>query len=230
MNLISCKNVDIGYTKPISKNINFEVEEGDYLCIIGENGAGKSTLIKTILRLKNPLKGSINFENGLKKNEIGYLPQQTIVQKDFPASVWEIILSGFVNKSIIRPWYSVSEVRKALKIMQRLEISHLRKRCYRELSGGQQQRVLLARALCATEKIILLDEPTTGLDQKITQELFNIIKKINEEDKVTVIMVIHDIRSAVKNAKHILHINAENSFWSSTENFLKSEIGKKLTC
>lgn len=220
MNLISCKNLDIGYSKAISKNISFDVEEGDYLCIIGENGAGKSTLIKTILKLKNPLKGSINFENGLKKNEIGYLPQQTIVQQDFPASVWEVILSGFVNKSIIRPWHSIKEIKTALKIMQRLEISHLRKKCYRELSGGQQQRVLLARALCATEKIILLDEPTSGLDQKITQELFELIKKINSEDKVTVIMVIHDINAAVKNAKHILQIKPENSFWGTTEDFL----------
>ena len=162
---ILCENLSIGYgSMVLHDNINFSVNKGDYLCIIGENGCGKSTLMRTLLGLQPPLGGKIVFGDGLKQNEIGYLPQQTAVQKDFPASVREIILSGCQNKCGLRPFYSRKEKRVAGEMMEKLQITHISNKCFRELSGGQQQRVLLARALCATSKILLLDEPVTGLD------------------------------------------------------------------
>ena len=163
MSQINCNNLSVGYDgKAILKNINFSVDEGDYLCIVGENGSGKTTLMKTILGLQQPVAGNIIYGDGLKKNEIGYLPQQTFVQKDFPASVREIILSGCQNRCGMRPFYNKVQKQTAKNMMEKFEISNLSGRCYRELSGGQQQRVLLARALCATEKILLLTSGSTG--------------------------------------------------------------------
>lgn len=220
MALIECKNVSLGYdNKIVLDNLNFEVNSGDYLCIIGENGSGKSTLMKTILGLKSPLNGEIVFGNGLKKNEIGYLPQQTLVQRDFPASVWEIVLSGSLNKCGLKPFYSKANKELAKKNMARMNITALSKRCYRELSGGQQQRVLLARALCATEKILLLDEPVSGLDPKVTAEMYQLIKELNEQG-LTIIMISHDMHAALKYATHILQVGV-NMFFGTKEDYLK---------
>ena len=158
------------------------MKDGDYLCIIGENGSGKSTLMRTLLNLQQPIRGKITFGAGVKSDEIGYLPQQTIIQRDFPASVREIILSGCQNRVGMRPFYNRSEKKRASEMMEKLQITNLANRCYRELSGGQQQRVLLARALCATKKILLLDEPVSGLDPKVTDEMYRIVEKINRED------------------------------------------------
>ena len=160
-----CKNASLGYEDgTVAENLNFTINKGDYLCILGENGSGKSTLIKAILGLKPQISGELNWCGDVKKNEVGYLPQQTVVQKDFPASVREIVRSGCLAKCGLRPFYSKEEKELAENTMKQLEIDKLAKRCYRELSGGQQQRVLLARALCATRKMLLLDEPVTGLD------------------------------------------------------------------
>ncbi|MDD5930069.1 MAG: ABC transporter ATP-binding protein [Spirochaetales bacterium] len=209
---ITADNVTLGYdSKIILQNLNFYIEEGDYLCIIGENGSGKTTLMKTLLGLLKPIDGKIKFLNGIEKNQIGYLPQQTDVQKDFPASVKEIVISGFQSKMNGRPFYSKKEKAEALKNMQLLGIDNLARRSYRELSGGQQQRVLLARALCATNKMILLDEPVTGLDPAATNEMYELIKELNNQG-ITIIMITHDTSCALKYANKILEIGSKMFF------------------
>ena len=221
MAYITCKNLCLGYDgKEILRDLNFEINSGDYLCIIGENGSGKSTLMKALLGLQTPLFGSITTGDGFKRQEIGYLPQQTIVQKDFPATVWEIVLSGCQGRCGIRPFYTKEEKSMALENIEKMGISNLLKRCYRELSGGQQQRVLLARSLCATKKMLLLDEPVSGLDIKVTSEMYNIIKKLND-DGITVIMISHDIEAALLYATHILHIG-ENVFFGTKQEYIKN--------
>lgn len=223
MALISCKDVSLGYEgKAIVSELNFEVNKGDYLCIIGENGSGKSTLMKTLLGQKSVISGKIEFGDGLHKNEIGYLPQQTPVQKDFPASVREIVLSGCLNSSGARPFYTKSQKKLAEENMKKLEILDLSSRCYRELSGGQQQRVLLARALCATKKLLILDEPVAGLDPIVTQHLYEIIKEINKSG-ITVIMVSHDIKAAVEYASHVLHIGQTPLFHGTKHDYEKCD-------
>lgn len=227
MSILTGSNLSLGYEgKEIIKDITFAIKKGDYLCIVGENGAGKSTLMKTILGLIAPIEGEIVFGDGLNKNEIGYLPQQTIVQRDFPASVEEIVLSGCQGRMGLRPFYSKEEKQLAKANMERMNISHLAKRCYRELSGGQQQRVQLARALCATRKLLLLDEPVAGLDPKAMNELYDLIKTLND-DGVTVIMISHDICVAIKYASHVLHV-AQTTFFGTKEEYLKSDVGKKF--
>ncbi len=204
---IICKDLTLGYdNQAIIENLNFEVHSGDYLCIIGENGAGKSTLMKTLLGLRKQLSGEILLGDDLKWNEIGYLPQQSDVQKDFPASVREIVLSGCQARKGLRPFYSAEEKELAKLNMERMQISSFSKKCYRELSGGQKQRVLLARALCATRKVLLLDEPVAGLDPKVTLEMYQLIQELNKEG-ITIIMISHDMDAAMKYASHILHIS-----------------------
>lgn len=223
MSLIKTENLTLSYENmTVIKDLGFEVNSGDYLCIVGENGSGKSTLVKALLGLKKPMGGSIEFGDGLRQNEIGYLPQQTNAQRDFPASVYEVVISGCLNSRGIRPFYSARERGIAAENMKRLGISELKNRSYRELSGGQQQRVLLARALCATRKILLLDEPVTGLDPMVTAEFYGLISQINR-DGVTVIMVTHDMSAAVKYASHILCMREDDFFFGSAEEFLKSD-------
>ena len=221
-----CQDLCVGYDgKAVLQDLNFAVFSGDYLCIVGENGSGKSTLMKTILGLQQPVRGRILTLDGLRKNEIGYLPQQTQVQKDFPASVREIVLSGCLGRCGSRPFYNKEEKQLAADAMEKMQIAQLAKRCYRELSGGQQQRVLLARALCATRKMLLLDEPVSGLDPKATAEMYALIEKLNREDGITVIMISHDIAAAVKYASHILHIGDAVFFGTKTE-YLQSPQGR----
>ena len=225
MALVTVENLSLGYDSvAFVENLNFSVNKGDYLCIVGENGSGKTTLMKTLLHLQEPVSGQILSGDGLKKNEIGYLPQQTMVQKDFPASVREIVLSGCQGRSGFRPFYSKAEKQLALTNMNRMGILPLKDRCYRELSGGQQQRVLLARALCATRKVLLLDEPVAGLDPKGTSEMYEVIQQLNREG-IAIIMISHDIAAAVRYASHILHIGAA-VFYGTREAYLQSEIGK----
>jgi len=204
---LTCQKLCVGYDgKSVLQDLNFEVFAGDYLCIVGENGSGKSTLMKTILGLQPPISGRILTGDGLRKNEIGYLPQQTQVQKDFPASVREIVLSGCQGRCGSRPFYNREEKKMAADAMEKMQIAPLAKRCYRTLSGGQQQRVLLSRALCATRKMLLLDEPVSGLDPKVTAEMYALIQKLNYEDGITVVMISHDLNAALQYASHILHI------------------------
>lgn len=223
---IKCKNISIGYNMPIVKNLSFELNAGDYLCIVGENGAGKSTLMKTILGLIQPIKGKIIFEKTLTKKDVGYLPQQSIVQKDFPATSLEIVMSGFQGKCGFRPFYKKEEKKKALEFLEKLGIGELKNKCYRDLSGGQQQRVLLARALCSTSKVILLDEPVSGLDPIATNEMYGVIKSLNEEG-VSIIMISHDIDAALKYASHILFVS-QSPFFGTKQEFLQTEKGKSI--
>ena len=203
---LTCQKLCVGYDgKSVLQDLDFEVFAGDYLCIVGENGSGKSTLMKTILGLQPPISGRILTGDGLRKNEIGYLPQQTVVQKDFPASVREIVLSGCQGRCGSRPFYNKEEKKLAADAMGKMQITPLAKRCYRTLSGGQQ-RVLLARALCATRKMLLLDEPVSGLDPKVTAEMYTLIHRLNYEDGITVVMISHDLNAALQYASHILHI------------------------
>lgn len=223
---LTCQKLSAGYdSKAILRDIDFTVNKGDYLCIVGENGAGKSTLMKTLLGLLPPLDGTILTGDGLERNEIGYLPQQTEVQRDFPASVREIILSGCQNRCRFRPFYSKAEKQLAENAMKKMRINDMADRCYREMSGGQQQRVLLARALCATQKLLLLDEPVSGLDPAVTQEMYETIYKLNKEDGITVIMISHDIEAALRYADHILHISAD-VFFGTKEEYINSPQGQ----
>ena len=216
---IICRNLAIGYDgKAIVQNMNFSVNTGEYLCVIGENGAGKSTFMKTLLGLQPPIQGEILFGDNLKQNEIGYLPQQTEVQKDFPASVREIVLSGCQNQLGLRQFYNRKEKSYAEAILNKLQITDLAEQCYRELSGGQKQRVLLARALCATKKMLLLDEPVAGLDPKAAKEMYYLIQKINREENITVIMISHDIQIAVNYASHVMKIGP-NIFYGTSEEY-----------
>ena len=224
---ITCQNLTLGYEgKAVVTGLSFTVNAGDYLCVVGENGSGKSTLMKALLRLKAPMSGRIVMEYGLEQKEIGYLPQQTAAQKDFPASVREVVRSGCLNRCGMRPFYLSAEKRMAEDNMERMGIAQLAKRCYRELSGGQQQRTLLARALCATRKILLLDEPAAGLDLKAAADMYVSIADLNAEG-ITIIMISHDIAASVKYASHILHIGNQSSlFFGTKEDYLSSEIGR----
>ncbi len=225
MTQIRCKNLTIGYeSKVVQSNLSLSINQGDYTCIVGENGTGKSTLIKTLLGLLSPLSGKIEMGEGLRKSDIGYLPQQTVVQKDFPASVWEIVLSGCLSHCGLRPFYNKKEKDLALENMKKMGIEDLQKKCYRELSGGQQQRVLLARALCATEKVLLLDEPVSGLDPKVSQELYEVIKSLNDEG-ITIIMISHDVKVAAEYAKTILHLG-KTVFYGTRDEYIQN---KKLS-
>ncbi len=225
MSLLTAENLCLGYDRTVvAEGISFEINKGDYLCIVGENGSGKTTLMKTLLRLQKPISGRIAEGDGLSFDEIGYLPQQTLVQRDFPASVKEIVLSGCQGHMGLRPFYGKREKDLANASMKRLNISELSGRCYRELSGGQQQRVLLARALCATDKLLLLDEPVSGLDPNATADMYGLIKDLNDKG-VAIIMISHDIRAAVKYASHILHMGDE-IFFGTRDEYLESDEGR----
>ena len=227
MTQILCENLTLGYDgKAVSEDVSFSVSKGDYLCVVGENGAGKSTLIKALLGLNPPISGKVERPGGLKSAAIGYLPQHTEVQRDFPATVREVVLSGCLGAGKA-PFYTAAQKKRAAAQMERLGLTDLQKRCYRELSGGQRQRVLLARALCATEEILLLDEPVAGLDPVVTKEMYEIIEALNKEG-ITVIMVSHDIAAAVRYATHILHLSKKPLFFGKTGDYVKTEIGRRF--
>jgi zinc transport system ATP-binding protein len=219
--LISFDDVWIGYdNKPMIRNLNLDIYESDYITVIGENGVGKSTLIKTVLGLLNPVSGKIVMDNKLG---IGYLPQQTQVQRDFPASVYEVVISGFLNKANKRPFYSSTEKKNALKNMELLQIQDLKRHCYRELSGGQQQRVLLARAICAANKLLILDEPVTGLDPNAARDLYDNLKVLNKENEMAIIMISHDIQNALLQADKVLHLTRDTWQFCLAEEYLKNK-------
>lgn len=226
---LSCNNLSFAYDgETVLSDINFSIEAGAYLCIVGENGSGKSTLMKGLLGLKSPATGEVEFGDGLKQTEIGYLPQQTQIQRDFPASVFEVVLSGRLNSMGKRFFYNDEDKDAAMANMERLGIEDLSDKCYMELSGGQQQRVLLARAMCATKKLLLLDEPVTGLDPVATNEMYNLIKLINLCDSTTVIMVSHDIHEAVRYATHILHLGHSQLFFGTAAEYRQSDLARRF--
>ena len=223
--LIECKNLTAGYEgMPVVKDLSFNVSAGDYLCIVGENGSGKSTLMKTILGLRSALSGEIIFGDGLKQTEIGYLPQQTAAQKDFPATVREVVLSGCLGRKGLSPFYSKADKKLCDDNIELLGITGITHRSYRNLSGGQQQRVLLARALCATGKLLLLDEPVSGLDPMVTAEMYEIISRLNREQGITIIMISHDLQGALKYGTKILHMESGAYFFGTTAEYRSTDI------
>lgn len=218
----------MAYDKLIAvSDVSFALNAGDYLFVVGENGAGKSTLMKGILGLMKPAEGKIYYD-GISPKEIGYLPQQTNVQKDFPASVNEVVLSGCLNSTGWLPFYTAQNKAHAAGALAKLGISSLQKRCYRDLSGGQQQRVLLARALCATSKLLVLDEPVAGLDPMVTTEMYALIQKLNQESGITIIMISHDIHSAVTYGNKILQLRNSEVFFGSTAEYLQTKTGRTM--
>ncbi len=228
MTLIECKGLNLHYDNHQAvKDVSFSVNEGDYLCIVGENGSGKSTLLKGLLGLRSPSSGSILF-NGIRQTQIGYLPQQNPVQNDFPASVFEVVLSGCLGTKRLNPFYGRKDKQRANENIEKLGIGNLIKISYRDLSGGQQQRVLLARALCATEKLLLLDEPASGLDPVVTSELYQLIENLNKEQGVTIIMISHDILSAVKYANIILHMDTSLKFFGTVDEYKETSVFKRM--
>ena len=229
MALITCRGLAFAYgAETVLSGVDFAVEAGDYLCIVGENGSGKSTLVKGLLGLKEPSAGSITLGGGLQRREIGYLPQQTALQRDFPASVFEVVLSGRLNSLGRRCFYSKADRAEAERELERMGMAEFKNRCYHELSGGQQQRVLLARALCATSKLLLLDEPVAGLDPVATGEMYNLLKLINLCDGVTVIMVSHDVAAAERYATHILQLGHSQLYFGTVAGYHGSEAELKL--
>ena len=227
--LLKCEHVDFGYENQDAViDVSLEVSTGDYICIVGENGSGKSTLMKGILGLLKPTEGKIEISEELKKAGIGYLPQQTAAQKDFPATVFEVVISGCLGKRGNRPFYSPKEKQTALSNLERLGIADLKKSCFRDLSGGQKQRALIARALCATDKLLILDEPITGLDPSAIQDFYNIIRKLNREEQVAILMVSHDMANIVRQAGKILHLQQKALFWGTVQYYLKSGIGNQF--
>jgi len=227
MALITSKDAAFGYEgKVVVDGLSFAVNEGDYLCIVGENGSGKSTLMKGLLGLLRPKAGTIEMGDGLRQTQIGYLPQQTAAQKDFPASCFEVVLSGRLNSRGLLPFYGSNDRQIASANMAKLGILDLKKRSFRALSGGQQQRVLLARALCATEKLLLLDEPVSGLDPLVTAELYQAIGELRRDTGITVIMISHDINAAVEHASHILHLQNRQVFFGTAEAYRQTEEGR----
>lgn len=227
MSEITCRDLTLGYEgNVLVKDLSFHVDHGDYLCIVGENGTGKSTLMRTLLNLQQPVSGTVEYGDGLRPSEVGYLPQQTLVQRDFPASVREIVLSGCQGRSH-GFFYSKADKKLAADKMEQMGISEMAGRCYRELSGGQQQRVLLARALCATQKLLLLDEPVSGLDPKVTAEMYSLLSDLNKSG-ITIIMISHDIQAAVRYGSHILHLG-KHIFFGKKEDYMNSEVYRNLS-
>ena len=227
--LVTCEHVDFGYENyDVVKDVSLEINPGDYLCIVGENGSGKSTLMKGILGLIKPTGGTLFVAEELKKSGIGYLPQQTPAQKDFPATVEEVVLSGCLGKRGNRPFYSRAERQVAEANMKRLGILELRKSCYRDLSGGQKQRSLIARALCATDKLLILDEATSGLDPAAIMDFYHLIRQLNQKEQVAILMVSHDIGNIIHQANKILQLKQTVQFYGTVEEYRQSVYGKEF--
>ena len=227
--LIGCRDVSLGYEgRAILEHLDLSIRAGDYLCIVGENGSGKSTLLKSLLGLLSPLSGEILRAPELKRGAIGYLPQQTRAQKDFPATVQEVVLSGFLNNPGFHFFYTPAQKSAAMMNLGKLGVLELKKRCYRELSGGQQQRVLLARALCAASRLLILDEPITGLDPAAAQDLYKTLRYLNEKEGMAVVMVTHDMPSALANGKTILHIGHRRTFQGTVAEYLAAPEGRRF--
>ena len=228
--LIVCKDISLGYEgQSVLTHLDLTVRAGDYLCIVGDNGSGKSTLLRGLLGLLPPQSGEIWRAPELQKGAVGYLPQQTKAQKDFPATVFEVVLSGFLNRKGMHFFYSAAQKSEALMNMGKLGILELKDACYRDLSGGQQQRFLLARALCAASRLLILDEPITGLDPAAAQDLYKTLAYLNEKEGMAVVMVTHDLRSALRSAKTVLHIGRRGDLFSGTvADYLASPQGRRF--
>ena len=226
--LIVCRDVSLGYEgQSVLTHLDLTIRTGDYLCIVGDNGSGKSTLLRGLLGLLTPQSGRIERAEELRRGAIGYLPQQTRAQRDFPATVFEVVLSGCLNRGV-RFFYSPAQKSQALMNMGKLGILELKDQCYRELSGGQQQRVLLARALCAAGKLLILDEPITGLDPAAAQDLYKPLSYLNEKEGMAVVMVTHDLKAALRSARTVLHIGRSSVFLGTVADYLASPQGRRF--
>lgn len=224
MALIACEKISFAYEgRTVVDRLDLAVQPGDYLCIVGENGSGKSTLVKGLLGLIPPVQGRVRYGDGLRRTDIGYLSQRTDVQNDFPASVWEVVTSGCRGRS---PFLTAAMRREANEMLDALNIAPIKKHSFMELSGGQQQRVLLARALCATRRLLVLDEPVAGLDPLVTREMYEIISHYHREHSLTVVMISHDIEAALQNATRILHLSHGGSFLGTPEEYRRSELAQ----
>jgi zinc transport system ATP-binding protein len=233
MSLLVCENLSLGYDGTVVlRGLNFSVEAGERLCVAGENGSGKSTLLKGLLGLVPPLGGALRKSPGFRARETGYLPQESAVQRDFPAAVFEVVLSGRQNRRGFRPFYTKKDKAAATEALGMLDMADSAKSCFRELSGGQRRRVLLARALCAAEKFLLLDEPAAGLDPIVQGELYKLLDSINREKGITIIMVSHDIDGAVgfaeTSAGKVLHLAGKQLFFGSAGDYRESEPGRQF--
>ncbi len=227
--LLDCRDVSLGYEgQSVLSHLDLSIREGDYLCIVGDNGSGKSTLLRGLLGLLPPQSGEIWRSAELKRGNLGYLPQQTRAQRDFPATVYEVVLSGCLNKKGMHFFYSSAQKSEALMNMGKLGVLELKDQCYRDLSGGQQQRVLLARALCAAHKLLILDEPITGLDPAAAQDLYKILSYLNRKEGMAIVMVTHDLKAALRSASRVLHIGRRGVFLGSAEEYLASPLGKRF--
>ena len=227
--LITCRDVSLGYEgQSVLTHLDLTVRAGDYLCIVGDNGSGKSTLLRGLLGLLPPLSGTIERAAELQKGAVGYLPQQTRAQRDFPATVTEVVLSGFLNRKGMCIFYSAAEKSEALMNMGKLGILELKDKSYRDLSGGQQQRALLARALCAANRLLILDEPITGLDPAATQDLYKTLAYLNEKEGMAIVMVTHDLKAALRSARTVLHIGHRGVFLGSVHDYLASPQGRRF--
>ena len=227
--LITCRDVSLGYEgQSVLSHLDLTIRAGDYLCIVGDNGSGKSTLLRGLLGLLTPMEGSIERAPELQKGAGGYLPQQTRAQRDFPATVFEVVLSGCLNRKGIRFFYTAAQKSEALMNMGKLGVLELKDKCYRDLSGGQQQRVLLARALCAASRLLILDEPITGLDLAAAQDLYKVLTYLNEKEGMAVVMVTHDLRAALRGARTVLHIGRQATFLGTAAEYLASPMGRRF--
>ena len=227
--LIVCRDLSLGYEgQSVLSGLNLTVQAGDYLCIVGDNGSGKSTLLRGLLGLISPLSGTIERAAELRKGNLGYLPQQTRAQKDFPATVFEVVLSGCLNRKGMRFFYSSAQRSEALVNMGKLGVLELKDKCYRDLSGGQQQRVLLARALCAASRLLILDEPITGLDPAAAQDLYKTLAYLNRKEGMAIVMVTHDLKAALQSARTVLHIGRSSYFLGSAAEYLASPMGRRF--
>ena len=227
--LIVCQDVSLGYEgQSVLTHLDLTIRAGDYLCIVGDNGSGKSTLLRGLLGLLSPQSGQILRSPELQQGAIGYLPQQTKAQRDFPATVYEVVLSGCLNRKGVRFFYSPAQRSQALMNMGKLGILELKDKCYRDLSGGQQQRTLLARALCAAGRLLILDEPVTGLDPAAAQDLYKLLSYLNRKEGMAVVMVTHDLKAALKSARRVLHIGHDSVFLGTAEEYLASPQGRRF--
>ena len=227
--LIVCRDVSLGYEgRSVLTGLNLTISKGDYLCVVGDNGSGKSTLMRGLLGLLQPQSGVIEHAQTLKHGAIGYLPQQTRAQRDFPATVLEVVLSGCLNRKGLHFLYTPAQRSEAMMNLGKLGILELKDACYRDLSGGQQQRVLLARALCAAGELLILDEPVTGLDPAAAQELYRTLDYLNKKEGIAIVTVTHDIRSALRYATHILHAGHGTYFFGTAAEYLASPWGKRF--
>ena len=214
---IICEGLAVGYSgKPLCNGFDLEINNGDYICIVGENGAGKSTLIKTLVGLIPAISGKVLLRGDIDKSDIGYLPQQREMQKDFPASVWEVVLSGCLDRLGFKPFYGHKERKLASAAIRELDLEDIKNESFRELSGGQRQRVLLARAIAGSKKVLVLDEPITGLDPVAAAHLYQLLNRVNQNG-TTIITISHDISKALSAANKLLIMSDKPHLASEAE-------------